>query len=114
MLECKPIGDCEGDIALYKATVTSKGQITIPAEVREALGVKPGQKLAFLPGNNGEFRVRRVHSILDLAGCVSYSGPPVTIEEMNQTISDHVAALDETTMTPAARRRARRARKRAA
>ncbi len=30
-----------------QATLTSKGQITIPAEVRRKLGLKPGQKLAF-------------------------------------------------------------------
>ncbi|MFT4213505.1 MAG: AbrB/MazE/SpoVT family DNA-binding domain-containing protein [Microbacterium sp.] len=27
-------------------TITSKGQITLPAEVRRALGLKPGQKVA--------------------------------------------------------------------
>ena len=30
-----------------KATLTSKGQITIPARIRERLGLKPGQVLDF-------------------------------------------------------------------
>jgi AbrB family looped-hinge helix DNA binding protein len=30
-----------------KATLTSKGQITIPARIREGLGLKPGQVLDF-------------------------------------------------------------------
>ncbi|MGH9319634.1 MAG: AbrB/MazE/SpoVT family DNA-binding domain-containing protein [Vicinamibacteria bacterium] len=30
-----------------KATLTSKGQITIPAKLRERLGLKPGQQLDF-------------------------------------------------------------------
>lgn len=31
--------------AMY-ATITSKGQVTLPVAVRRALGLKPGQKLA--------------------------------------------------------------------
>ena len=31
------------------ATLTSKGQTTIPKEIREKFNLKPGQKLAFIP-----------------------------------------------------------------
>ncbi|MGA2218637.1 MAG: AbrB/MazE/SpoVT family DNA-binding domain-containing protein [Terracidiphilus sp.] len=41
-----------------RATLTSKGQITIPVEVRKSLGVKPGDKLRFEPLESG-FRVVR-------------------------------------------------------
>jgi AbrB family looped-hinge helix DNA binding protein len=41
-----------------RATVTSKGQVTIPVEVRKSLGVKPGDKLRFEPQEGG-FRVVR-------------------------------------------------------
>jgi antitoxin PrlF len=85
---------------VHKAKLTSKGQITIPAAVRETLGLQPGDKIVFLPAEDGVFRVRRARSILDLEGCVPYSGPPVTIEEMNEAIAEHVAALDEATKTP--------------
>jgi AbrB family looped-hinge helix DNA binding protein len=40
------------------AKVTSKGQVTIPVEVRRSLGVKPGDKLRFEP-HEGGFRVVR-------------------------------------------------------
>jgi antitoxin PrlF len=40
------------------AKVTSKGQVTIPVEVRKSLGVKPGDKLRFEPRDGG-FRVVR-------------------------------------------------------
>jgi AbrB family looped-hinge helix DNA binding protein len=40
------------------AKVTSKGQITIPVDVRKSLGVKPGDKLRFEPQEGG-FRVVR-------------------------------------------------------
>jgi antitoxin PrlF len=40
------------------AKVTSKGQVTIPVEVRKSLGVKPGDKIRFEP-HEGGFRVVR-------------------------------------------------------
>ena len=42
-----------------EAKITSKGQITIPREVRQALGVKPGDKLVF-EQNGKEVSVRPV------------------------------------------------------
>ena len=42
------------------AKVTSKGQITIPLEVRQALGVKPGDKLIFERSSDGELLIRKV------------------------------------------------------
>ena len=39
------------------ATVTSKGQITIPKAVREALGVKPGSKVEFKALEDGHIAI---------------------------------------------------------
>lgn len=39
------------------ATVTAKGQITIPKAVREALGVKPGSKVDFKRLNDGTIAI---------------------------------------------------------
>ena len=39
------------------ATVTSKGQITIPADVRQALHVKPGDRVEFVQIEPGRFEV---------------------------------------------------------
>jgi antitoxin PrlF len=44
-----------------QATITSKGQITVPREVRRALGVSSGDKLLFETDGNG-MRVRPVRS----------------------------------------------------
>jgi antitoxin PrlF len=84
-----------------KAKMTSKGQITIPVEVRKALGLKTGEKVAFLPGENGEFRLRRVGSINDLRGILAGLDVPKTDEEMNREIAEYVAALDEATKSDA-------------
>ena len=70
------------------AAVTSKGQITIPAEVRQDLGLKAGDRVSFIKGENGEYILKpKTGSIMDLEGCVPWTGKPVTIEEMNETIA---------------------------
>jgi AbrB family looped-hinge helix DNA binding protein len=40
-------------------TMTSKGQVTIPKRMREALGLKPGSKVAFEYQGNGKALIRR-------------------------------------------------------
>jgi antitoxin PrlF len=44
-----------------QATITSKGQITVPREIRRVLGVRSGDKLLFESDGNG-IRVRPVRS----------------------------------------------------
>jgi len=44
-----------------EANITSKGQITVPREVRQALGVKPGDKIVF-EQNGKDISVRPVRS----------------------------------------------------
>lgn len=40
-------------------TVTSKGQVTIPKAVRDILGLKPGMRVEFQGGADGEVILRR-------------------------------------------------------
>ncbi len=40
------------------AKITSKGQITVPKNVRDMLGLAPGDELDFVE-EDGEFRIRR-------------------------------------------------------
>ena len=55
-------------------TLTSKGQTTVPKKVREALGLKPGDKLIWSL-KNGEAVVRAKNkSIKQLAGILSRPG----------------------------------------
>ncbi len=69
------------------ATVTSKGQLTIPKEVRKALGIKPGTRVDFYEGQKGEYIFRpRTGSIRDLEGFLPKLDHIVTIEEMNEAI----------------------------
>lgn len=44
-----------------RARITSKGQITVPHEIRRKLGVRPGDSLLF-EEDRGAFRVRPVRA----------------------------------------------------
>jgi AbrB family looped-hinge helix DNA binding protein len=74
------------------ATVTSKGQITIPIEVRKALGLDAGVEVDFYEIEEGRFGLTpRTASIRDLKGCIPKLDHVPTIEEMNQDVLDAVA-----------------------
>ena len=71
------------------ATMTSKGQITVPKVVREALGLTEGTKVDFelLPDGAALMRVKR-KSIMSLFGKYSTGGIKVSIEEMDPRTLD--------------------------
>ena len=75
------------------ATVTSKGQITIPARVRTALGVDAGDRIEFVEVGKGEFNIVAVtRSVKELRGLLYRKGQkPVSIEEMNAAIAKGAA-----------------------
>jgi AbrB family looped-hinge helix DNA binding protein len=47
------------------ATITSKGQVTIPKRVRDALDLEPGEKLEFVVSEAGELCLRRKRDPMD-------------------------------------------------
>lgn len=65
-------------------TVTSKGQVTVPREVRERVGLRPGDKVVFTVLSNGTVVMRpKRGSILELAGRLNAPNlPQIGIEEM--------------------------------
>ncbi len=70
------------------ATVTSKGQITIPAKVRDALGIDSGDRVEFVPMEEGGFAIIPANkSIHDLKGMLAKPGKPVSIKQMNKAIA---------------------------
>ena len=75
------------------ATVTSKGQITIPAGVREALHVGTGDRVEFVQIEPGRFEfIAATRSVRNLKGLFDKPAKEVTIEEMNQAIAEQGAA----------------------
>jgi len=84
------------------AKLTSKGQITIPIEVREKLRLKAGDKIDFFETEDGKFTLRpKTGSIMDLRGCIPNLGYPVSVEEMDEAIMDHVVEMDNATLSEA-------------
>lgn len=79
---------------MASAKVTSKGQITIPVDVRTKLGLKPGSRLAFVPTATGGYEIHpETASIKDLRGTVPEPAQHISIDEMNEAIA--AAAVGE-------------------
>jgi antitoxin PrlF len=78
---------------MRSSTVSSKGQITIPKEVREALRVDTGDRVLFVVHDGGLVELRpETVDLLDLVGTLEPpEGRHVTIEEMNAGIGRAVA-----------------------
>jgi len=75
------------------ATVTSKGQITIPLEVRQALHVEAGDRVEFVQIEPGQFMfVAANRSVTELKGMFGKAAKTVSIEEMNRAIAARGAA----------------------
>lgn len=70
------------------ATLTSKGQITIPVSVREALGLKTGDRVEFVPANDGFVMVVATLPASALKGLIRKPPKPVSIEDMNEAIAE--------------------------
>lgn len=69
------------------ATITSKGQVTIPKDVRTRLGVDTGDRVEFVEIQKGVFQiVAATQDVRSLKGIVPKPKKPVTIEDMNRTI----------------------------
>lgn len=72
------------------ATMTSKGQITIPAIVRAALGIAAGDRVEFVQVEPGRFElVAATQSVTALKWLVRKPSSPVTITMMNDAIPTH-------------------------
>ncbi|MGZ5432100.1 MAG: AbrB/MazE/SpoVT family DNA-binding domain-containing protein [Thermoanaerobaculia bacterium] len=78
---------------MSEATITSKGQITVPKEVRKALNVQEGDVLDFVIDERGQVTVKPLRKDYKrLFGMLKREGArPVTVEEMNEAIGRHLA-----------------------
>lgn len=71
------------------ATMSSKGQVTVPREVREELGLVTGSRVAFdiLADGRVVIELARPRSVMTLAGVLRHDvTPPMTVEEMDAAI----------------------------
>ena len=74
------------------AKVTSKGQITIPADVRTTLGIETGDRVTFVHMGGQRFEiVAATGSVKALKGLIQRPTRPVSIEDMNKAIRRRAA-----------------------
>ncbi|OGA28334.1 MAG: AbrB family transcriptional regulator [Betaproteobacteria bacterium RIFCSPLOWO2_02_FULL_65_24] len=70
------------------AVVTSKGQITLPKGVREALGVEAGDRVDFIETGKGVFAVvAATRDVRELKGMIPRPKKPVSIEDMRRAVA---------------------------
>ena len=73
---------------MTSATVTSKGQITIPVRIREALHVSAGDRVEFVELEPGRFEfIAATRSVTDLKGMFGKAKKIVSIADMNAAIA---------------------------
>ena len=76
----------------FQATMTSKGQVTIPQAIRERLRLRNGQELQFTIENGSRVAITPVFTRLsELVGILPKPKRSVTIEEMDEAIRKVVA-----------------------
>lgn len=74
-----------------RTVVTRKGQVTVPAEIRRELGLKQGDKVAFIL-DEGEVRLARTGSVVQrTAGALKSHRPPLTAEQLRESAERAVA-----------------------
>jgi AbrB family looped-hinge helix DNA binding protein len=80
---------------MITATLTSKGQITIPKEIRDKFNLKAGQRIEFRVTNDGQIILRpRTWDVMSLKGILKAKpGQHLTIEQMNEVIADGWAGV---------------------
>jgi AbrB family looped-hinge helix DNA binding protein len=69
--------------------VTTKGQVTIPAEIRRHLELKPGDQVDFVIDNHGHVCMVPMNvDIKKLSGFLAPARRHLTVKQMNDAIED--------------------------
>lgn len=71
---------------MIESSITKKGQTTLPKPVREALGLRAGDRVRYVI-SEGRVKILPVRPIGRLFGVLQHDGPAVTVEEMEQAIA---------------------------
>lgn len=73
----------------FTTSVTQKGQATIPAPIRQRLGIKPNTKIVFELKNGHEASIKPVADFFTMKGSVK-SKKPFNIEAMEKAVGDAI------------------------
>ena len=80
----------------YEAKISSKGQVTLPVEVRRFYNLQEGDRVDFYiePGTRTVRLMARNAALADLHGLVT-PGEPISQQEIDDAIGDHLVADDD-------------------
>jgi AbrB family looped-hinge helix DNA binding protein len=73
------------------AKITAKGQLTVPKEIRETLGVKPGDFFLFYIEEGKAVMYPVKGSLLDLRGSIKPKNVPEDLEKVREQVKKKVA-----------------------
>ena len=77
-----------------EATITSKGQVTLPKDLREALNLSTGDKLCFVLSGKNEVRMIPKHMpVQKLKGILPAPDLPVSLEQMKLAVQKGASGL---------------------
>lgn len=71
---------------MTKAKITSKGQITIPKQIRDLLGVHAGDQVVFRPTDAGILVEANTIDLLTLRGILKPKVKGVTLDDMKEAV----------------------------
>jgi AbrB family looped-hinge helix DNA binding protein len=76
-----------------EATVTSKGQITVPNDLRKALDISAGDRLRFVQARDGSIRLeaRKRRRLVDIARANAFSAGEAGLD-LDKTIDEAITA----------------------
>ncbi|MFT6861990.1 MAG: antitoxin PrlF [Akkermansiaceae bacterium] len=77
------------------STLTSKGQFTIPVDLRRELELHAGDRLNCFVEDDRLIIVPAKSSIKNLKGCVPKPEKPVSLEEMNVAVLDEAGSRNQ-------------------
>lgn len=92
-------------MALYEAKLSSKGQLTLPVELRRQWSLKEGDLVEFFLDDEGHVTVfRRNRPASDLFGLLADLKPDPAYASDDEAIADQIVADDERTKSTSASR----------
>lgn len=82
------------------AKLTSKGQITIPKEIRQELDLRAGDQVSIMMDGSGKALMRKALRVKDLFGRFPTNGVTSTIEELKEAAQEEAVEQVMRSMRP--------------
>lgn len=76
---------------MAEATVSGKGQITIPKSIRRLMGIKANDKVIFVPDGEQIILQPVKGELLGLYGTVKHMGPPIEYRKLRERAAAEMA-----------------------